>query len=340
LYSNQLILILIVYGLSLFQTNESVRRKGLHNPKLMFIIQLQLFIRQIISLCASEKDPQIFVYIGDFGYFYNTRVHLAAAAAFITFLGLISQILHYLNYKNGIKPSYLKPLQMISGLVSPQSIGLTNEEEIYKLVKVSKTLFVVIKIVSVVMFGNGFVFGFATFIHNFSVKQFLMFGILHSILWGFSCYYVITIIVSNIVYYYIICYYLKLRIKAINDSIGNKLKSQTRVNINFIEIMNSFNEIYEEIHEYNTTYWSKYLFCLWISLVSIINFVAYPSIFGEMQFINRFLASYVSVLFSTILLKVIKTASLVFYETKKTYKLLNSCIPSLRRISETTRLKA
>src|SRR5579862_4552554 len=107
-------------GLSLFQTNESVRRKGLYNPKLVFIIQLQLFIRQIISLCASEEDPQIFVYIGDFGYFYNTRVHLAAAAAFITFLGLISQILHYLNYKNGIKPSYLKPLQMISGLVSPQ----------------------------------------------------------------------------------------------------------------------------------------------------------------------------------------------------------------------------
>jgi hypothetical protein len=64
-------------GLSLFQTNESVRRKDLHNPKLMFIIQLQLFIRQIISLCASEKDSQLFVYIGDFGYFYNTRVHIA-----------------------------------------------------------------------------------------------------------------------------------------------------------------------------------------------------------------------------------------------------------------------
>ncbi len=64
-------------GLSLFQTNESVRRKDLHNPKLMFIIQLQLFIRQIISLCASEKDSQLFVYIGDLGYFYNNRVHIA-----------------------------------------------------------------------------------------------------------------------------------------------------------------------------------------------------------------------------------------------------------------------
>ena len=190
------------------------------------------------------------------------------------------------------------------------------------------------------MFGCGFVFGFVTFIHNFSVKQFLMFGILYSILWSFSCYYTYTIIVSNIVYYYIICYYLKLRIKAINDSIGNKLKSQTRVNINFIQIMNSLDEIYGEIHEYNTTYWSKFLLCLWISLVSIISFLAYSSIFGEMQFINRFIVFYVSVLFSTILLMVIKTASLVFYETKKTYKLLNSCIPSLGRISKTTRLKA
>ncbi len=146
-------------GLSLFQTNESVRRKDLHNPKLIFIIELQLFIRQIISLYASEKDPQFFVYIGDLGYFY-TRIHVAVAIAFITFLVLSSQILHYLNYKNGIKPSYLKPLQMISGLVSPQSIGLTNKEEIYKLVKVSKILFVVIKIRPAVMFGCGFVISF------------------------------------------------------------------------------------------------------------------------------------------------------------------------------------
>jgi hypothetical protein len=49
---------------------------------------------------------------------------------------------------------------MISGLVSPQSIGLTNKEEIYKLVKVSKILFVVIKILPAVMFGCGFVISF------------------------------------------------------------------------------------------------------------------------------------------------------------------------------------
>jgi hypothetical protein len=148
------------------------------------------------------------------------------------------------------------------------------------------------------------------------------------------------IIVSNIVYYYIIYYYLKLRIKAINDSIRNKLKPRTRLNINFIQIMNSLNEIYGEIYEYNATYWSKFLLCLSITLVSIINFVANPSIFGEMEFVNRFILSNESVLFSTFLLMFIKKASLVFYESKKIYKLLNSCIPSLRGISKTTLLKA
>ena len=33
----------------------------------------------------------------------------------------------------------------MSGLVSPKSIGLTNKEQIYKLVKITKTLFTICK---------------------------------------------------------------------------------------------------------------------------------------------------------------------------------------------------
>ena len=50
-------------GLSLF-INEDIHRKNIHNPKFMFIIQLQLFIRQCMSLSISEGNPN-FSYISE-----------------------------------------------------------------------------------------------------------------------------------------------------------------------------------------------------------------------------------------------------------------------------------
>ncbi len=41
----------------------------------------------------------------------------------------------------GIKPTYFKVFEMMSGLVSPKSIGLTDNEEIYKMLKLYKILF-------------------------------------------------------------------------------------------------------------------------------------------------------------------------------------------------------
>jgi hypothetical protein len=55
-------------------------------------------------------------------------------------------VLHYWkNYKKEI-PSYLKPFQMICGLVSPKSIGLINREHINQLLKKSKLMFKITKL--------------------------------------------------------------------------------------------------------------------------------------------------------------------------------------------------
>ena len=112
-------------GLSLFK-NGKFKRKSFQNPIIMFIIQLELFIRQYISLSVSEENPEIFVYIGDLGYFFKARVHYAVTAGLISSIGLISQILYYINYNKSIKPSYLRPFEMMSGLIRPKSIGIID----------------------------------------------------------------------------------------------------------------------------------------------------------------------------------------------------------------------
>jgi len=330
-------------GLSLFP-NESIKRSKLHNPLYIFIIQSQLLIRCLISLFSSGNNPNLYIIIGDLGYFMNARVHIDIATSLTTFLSIISQILHYNNYRNGIKPSYLKPFEMMSGLVSPQSIGLTNREDVYKMIKMSKILFKTLKSLSIFAFFLGFMIAFWAFIQKTSTKQFLIFGIPYSIIWGNSCYNTYCIIVSQIIYFYVICYYLKCKIFRINQKIRNLIKISKfkfSLNTDLVQTIRSLNSIYEEINNYNSNYWSKFLFWIWISLTFIINTMAYQSIFGKLDFLMRFSIAYVCILYIWILLLIIKTASSVHIEANKSYKLFNSFIASLsgKKLSNSTHLK-
>ena len=109
-----------------------------------------------------------------------------------------------------------------------------------------------------------------------------------------------------------------------------KLKSKSRIKINLINIIYCLHSIYGEIHDFNCNYWSKFLFFVWISLSSIINTLVFAVIFGDLGLINRIILIWGSVIFSSILLLVINTASSVHLESKHSYKLLNSCFFSFR----------
>jgi CDP-diglyceride synthetase len=56
-------------------------------------------------------------------------------------LALFTQLLHYWKYYKNESQSYMKPFEMISGLVSPKSIRLINREDINQLLKKSKIMF-------------------------------------------------------------------------------------------------------------------------------------------------------------------------------------------------------
>jgi hypothetical protein len=89
----------------------------------------------------SEENPELFIILFDFFNFVNARIHANVCLIFMLILTIISQILHFISYKKDLKLSYLKPFEMMSGLVSPQSIGLTNEIKIYEFLKLSRYLF-------------------------------------------------------------------------------------------------------------------------------------------------------------------------------------------------------
>ena len=133
-------------GLCLTSRNDLNRNK-LHNPLLIFSVNLIVFIKCLISLFSPNDYKYLFIIIGDFSYLLGIRIYLIITVFLYILLAITSQLIYYYNYKNDIKPTFLKVFEMMSGLVSPKSIGLTNEKQIYKLIKLSKKLFIICELV-------------------------------------------------------------------------------------------------------------------------------------------------------------------------------------------------
>jgi hypothetical protein len=76
---------------------------------------------------------------------------------------------------------------MMSGLISPKSIGLTNKEEFYKLIKESKILFSIgERNIDKVIPLMAFLLCFVSFIINCSLLDLMTFGIPYSLLQTFN----------------------------------------------------------------------------------------------------------------------------------------------------------
>jgi len=306
-------------GLSHFP-NGFIRRTKFNNPILILIMFLQFIIRSIISLLLSDEDSNLLVLVGDSMHFMGLRIHLNITIFLTTSLVLISQILHYYNYKNNIKPSYLKPFQMISGLISPKSIGLTNRAEVYRIIKVSKISFLVCEWYSnFVMPLLSFIVYIVSFGQNISFEKFIILGIPHSFLLCITTIYIYRFILWQLIYFYIICYYLKSKLRVINE----RLKQNDRV-INLYKIINSLNSIYSEINDYNNNYWSKFLFWVWTFLTLLINTLLYASLFGRMALALRIFFIVAVTFFVFGFIFIINTVSSINFEANKSYKLLNT----------------
>jgi hypothetical protein len=138
-------------GLSLFSFGSQTRNR-FHNPFFIsFIICVQIL--KSVTAILMKEDKYRLLLIGDFTYFLKDRYFMNTSIVLFSSLALISQLLHYWKYYKNESPSYLKLFQMISGLVSPKSIGIINKEDVNQLLKKSKLMFKVSKFLT---FGMSF----------------------------------------------------------------------------------------------------------------------------------------------------------------------------------------
>jgi hypothetical protein len=311
-------------GLSLISKNHK-KRSRFYNPLLISSVNIICLTKCIVSLILNEDNEKLLIINGDFAHFLGSKTHLNVAGFLIFLLTLIQQFIYYYNTKNDINPTYLKVYDMMSGLVSPKSVGLTNGEEIYKLIKQSKLLFSFCRcnnqIIGPIL---SLLTSLLSFVMNCSALDTIIFGIPHSLLYAMGIHFVCNINVWQLFYFRLICRYIKIKIKESNDFVSQLIFRRKLIKWQqVLRIIRNLDVKYSELDEYNQEIWSKYLLSMWLISGTYINFYLYPLFFVEMTVINKSICGYGTAFAFLAFLYLIINASSINYEANKMYKLLN-----------------
>ncbi len=326
-------------GLSLFSFGSQTRNR-FHNPLFISLIICVQILKSITSIFMKEDKYRILL-IGDFAYFLNGGNFLNSSIILSGISALISQFLHYWKYYKKESPTYLKPFEMICGLVSPKSIGLINREDINELLKKSKLMFVVSKFSIIGMSISAIFLSGIPLIINSSLSLYLI-EIFWVLLFTIYCYFCANINLSQMTYFYIICLYLKLKLRNANNGITKSFEKKYKMTYYRMKnILISLDSIISEIETYNNDFWSKYLMFVLVLVIIVLDMSLFEAVFGKMNLFFKIIMFYVSIVIFLLLMILINTASSVSFEANKSYKLLNKLFITIdkNRISIAIKIK-
>ena len=162
--------------------------------------------------------------------------------------------------------------------------------------------------------------------NGWSIEDSIYYGLPNGLFLGFNLQLGTNTIVYQYFYFYILCFYLKIKINSLNERLIEMKRRKRFIRIR--ETLQSFDSLYSEINEYNTTFWSKSLFCFWFIFGHFLVVLLFVVIFGIRIIILRLLFAYFLFVFTISFLFVIFTASSVTYSVNKSYKILNSMLIS------------
>jgi len=212
----------------------------------------------------------------------------------------------------------------MSGSISPKSIGLTNPMTIKTIIKKTRFALKVTAVLTKVYTTDAFFLSFFVFVFKVSFTEFVFIGVPHTIIFTLAVKFVLTNLFYHIIYFYIISYYLKLKLNQINTDLRFAIKMKIMVNLNIIS--KTLYRIYCEINEFNAKFWSKFIFIIWMSISAVIANSIFMFTFGGNKLnLNIRIILFIVMLFGpTLLLILIETGGSLSLEAKKTYKLFAS----------------
>ena len=143
------------------------------------------------------------------------------------------------------------------------------------------------------------------------------------ILFGWTLF---SLIAAPILCFMILCHYLRLKLDNISHNIA-LMKEGIRFH-KFESILLQLDFVYREIHEYDTTYWSKVLCCFWVVIgIDITIFLSELILFDLPIFVIIALLYAMSFLY-VLFLAIVLSAASVNYRAVRIYESLNSLFVS------------
>ena len=129
-------------GLSLFKPQTNTKRHILYHPFIVFIVILLTTIKQLIYVYLASNNitvPLIWhLYFDNYEHYLPGSNVANILASLLNIFCIYLQIINYINYRNGIKPTDLRVFRVLAGYITPKRIGITDKRLVYKLIKTSK----------------------------------------------------------------------------------------------------------------------------------------------------------------------------------------------------------
>jgi hypothetical protein len=303
-------------------------RNLLHHPLIIHLFLWVYAIKTATTLFARVSGERLYVILGDFPYLMHARPHIDVTFIDYCVITITYQLIFYFNYARGISPTFMTLFNVLAGKVSPTRVGLNDRGLVDKWAKQAGSLFRINTFVNQKLMPFLGLFSLAAYLnHRCSLSDILTYGVPNSLHLAYVGYLNHLIPLWLLVHFYVICLYLKYKIRVINGQLVTRLKKDHRFDPVFIgRTICKLNGIYHEISVYNTGYWCKYLLTAWLLLGFLVIMGIYAAIFQRLNWANETILIF-SISFRLIeFICIIFTASEVNYEANKTRKLFYSYV--------------
>ena len=261
--------ILYSIGLSQHSVKDQAKRSPINNPKFITTFVFVLTIMKVLSLLTDEEMTLLL--LTEYSHYLGIKIYININIIFLSLIVIFTETTYFLNDWRGVKPTLIRVLQVMSGSVRPSSVGLTDKTKVKQLVKLSKWLPMIKKNNETIIPLLNALFVLCYYLLSMDLDRALLFAIYPVIINTLLVYYIFSIINIKIFLFFILCKYFVLKIRAQNQ-ILKTLKIITPKKI--IRILHSYDGIYREIQEYNSSYWSQFLFTIWLFFgVTVVNII-------------------------------------------------------------------
>ena len=318
----------LLYEIGLCRTSvrERPKRWPINNPKFITIMSLMSFVKSLVTLLVPESDPQIF---GDIGRYLSISVQWNLIFNLGQQIVITNKLNYYYNHRKGFEPTFLRVFQMMSGSVAPLSVGLTDNRDIRRLLKHKPIFqFLIIQIRYLNFITTSF-FIMSSFILYEDLSTVVTYGVLHTLLYSISSHHFEVQIFSQLFYCYMICVYLKSKIRNLNKNLIGFAETKSGIK----RILNKLDSIYAEIDDYNTTYWSKFLFINWLYLGSLSTITLFMVLFISLPLLLKTVLTYSTLFIGSLLHFMYATASSLNTEANRSYRPFNAIMT--KRLTDT-----